>query len=158
MSKNIINVLIVDDTRIIRERIKRHLEAINKCNLQFHVFEADTYESAMDLMNNTLIDVVLIDLQIDYTQAINTVEIIKDSSTANVAAMSNSLNLQHIVDSIHTDIDVYIIKAVSVKKFREGLDGILSVLICGHRINGQAPDVIRYIKEGIISVFDKRNL
>jgi len=107
-----INVLLVDDDALLRDGLRSLLE---KESFIKNVFEASDKETALSVLTNKSIDLVLLDIRLQYSSGLDILQVIKSKKNCPKVIVVTGLEgqelivtlLKHGVDSILSKLDGY---------------------------------------------------
>ena len=114
MEKNEFSILVVDDEEDIRENLKIILEAEG-----YNIFDADSGEEAIKILQNTKIDLVLLDLKMKGMSGEETLRKIKElNSETMVIILTGYATLDSSLEAIKYGAYDYIRKPVSINEIK----------------------------------------
>lgn len=103
-----INIIIADDQKLVREGIKMLLSLYTEVKI---IGEATNGIELLNLMKNELPDVVLMDVRMPLMNGIECTKIIKNSyKTVKIIILTSFNNDEYIFDSINSGADGYLLK------------------------------------------------
>lgn len=103
-----INIIIADDQKLVREGIKMLLSLYTEVKI---IGEATNGIELLNLMKNKLPDVVLMDVRMPLMNGIECTKIIKNSyKTVKIIILTSFNNDEYIFDSINSGADGYLLK------------------------------------------------
>jgi len=117
-------VMVVDDSRIMRGIVKRTFE---KLNTQAEFLEAGDGKTALQLLTNNKVDLVLLDWNIpcisgiDFLRQVREMDEYHDTPIVMVTSEASKMN---IVEAVKAGVTSYIIKPFSEAVFMEKISNI----------------------------------
>ncbi len=121
-----IKVMLVDDHKLIREGLKAHFRNDNRFEI---VCEASNGEEAMEMLKNTSVDIVLMDINMDVMDGIEcTTEIVKIYPQVKVLALTMLAENQHIKQMLKAGAVGYLLKNSSEEEIKQGIISVNSGL------------------------------
>ena len=81
--ENLINILIVDDEQIVIDSIKKHLRSES----EYQIFSSNEVESALKILDDTSIDIVLTDLMMPEIDGLEFLKILQNKNANIIAIM-----------------------------------------------------------------------
>jgi DNA-binding NarL/FixJ family response regulator len=118
--------MLVDDHKLIREGLKAHFRNDNRFEI---VCEASNGEEAMEMLKNTSVDIVLMDINMDVMDGIEcTTEIVKIYPQVKVLALTMLAENQHIKQMLKAGAVGYLLKNSSEEEIKQGIISVNSGL------------------------------
>src|SRR5205823_1436691 len=110
--KQIKEVLIVDDHRLVRDGLKLMLSTF-KQSMQFNIDEAENGEEALKRVSRKNYDLIIMDYSLpDMSGAETTIKIIRYRSESKILALSNYDELAYIQSMIDAGVKGYVLKNI----------------------------------------------
>lgn len=108
------NVLIIDDSKTVREKIKAILKLRN-----YNVLESATGKKGLEIINNTIIDLLILDMQLDDMHGLDVLKSIKSNYNNNfpVIAVSGSNDSDVIRKALKGGVLDFIHKPIILEEF-----------------------------------------
>lgn len=121
MQNNVINVLIVDDHKMVRDGIRVMLETLES-NYTYQIEEADGGEKALRILHDKTFDVVLMDQQMPKMSGVEAVkQIIKNKINVKILAVSNYDEVADIRNMINSGASGYILKNITPDELQKAI-------------------------------------
>lgn len=123
----IVNVLIADDHKIIRDGMKMVLNSVP--THQYVVFEADGYDSAVNLLNNSSvhIDIAFVDYRMGKTTGDELVRYIASKHPEiKTVGISNYDESAYVFKMVHAGAKGYVLKNIGVDELQNCIDKVLT--------------------------------
>lgn len=109
------NVLIVDDEDDFRETLVKRLQKRN-----LNVFGAESGQTALDLMNTRLFDVVILDVKMPGMNGLDTLrEMKKKNPLMEVILLTGHASMESGVEGMHLGAFDYVMKPVNIDDLLE---------------------------------------
>jgi len=125
-NKQAINVLIIDDHKMIRDGLKIMLASLNKF-IHFKVLEAESGEEAMIKINRNRFEVVIIDYQMPGFSGAETIyRILRFKPEMKILALSNYDELPYIQSVMDAGAKGYVLKNIEPAEMLNAIKTILS--------------------------------
>lgn len=122
----LINILIVDDHQLVRDGIKTMLESKEK-EYTYIITEASSGSEAIELLEKTIIDIILIDQQMPGLSGSETVKKIKSlHPKSKILAISNYDEIAYINDMLKSGANGYVLKNIDPNELVKAIETILS--------------------------------
>jgi len=122
-----VNVLIADDHKIIRDGMKMVLNSVE--NNEYTVFEADSYESAIALIDSgeAIIDIAFVDYRMG---AINGDELVSYLAVKHpeikTVGISNYDETAYVIKMVHAGAKGYVLKNIGVEELQLCIEKVLT--------------------------------
>ena len=117
------NVLIVEDHELTRFGLKT---AFENCSFVNNLFEAESAESALDIVNNNTIDLVIMDLGLPGMNGIEATKKIKQEKTEiKVVILTSHNDVQEVLNSLKAGANAYCSKEINPKRLTEVVQSVL---------------------------------
>lgn len=137
-----IDILLVDDHPLFREGLKSRLSLDGGFNI---VGEAEDGKKALELINNTKFDVVLMDINMPQMSGMYVLELIKEKNVDfKVLMLSMHDNREYIVSAMRHGADGYILKDVPGQEL---IDAIKKVALGSRYFSSEVTDILSKDKE-----------
>lgn len=125
-ANSLLNILIVDDHKLVRDGIKTMLES-KEDDYTFIITEAASGMEAIDIIQKTNIDVVLMDQQMPELSGAETVQKIrKINPSLKILAISNYDEIAYINDMLKSGASGYVLKNIDPNELIKAIETILS--------------------------------
>ncbi len=126
LTKNkLIEILIVDDHKMVRDGIKTMLESQEE-RISFSIEEAETGEAAIELISKKKYDIVLMDQQLPGISGAEVVlKIVKLRPEIRVLAVSNYDEFAYISDMLKSGAKGYVLKNIGPDELFKAIETIL---------------------------------
>lgn len=125
-NKKVINVLIIDDHKMIRDGLKLMLASLNKF-IHFKVLEAESGEDAMIKINRNHFELVIIDYQMPGFSGAETIyRILRYKPEMKILALSNYDELPYIQSVMDAGAKGYVLKNIEPAEMLNAIKTILS--------------------------------
>lgn len=123
---SVINVLIIDDHKMIRDGLKVMLASLSKFQL-FKLVEADSGEDAIKKISKTSFEVVIIDYQMPGLSGAETIQrILRFRPKMKIMALSNYDELSYIQSMMDAGAKGYILKNIEPAEMLNAIRTILA--------------------------------
>lgn len=121
------NILVVDDSRIMRNIVKN---ALNKSNIsEFHVLEASNGLDAWQLIQSKSIDLLLLDWNMPKLNGLDLVKRLRDSvqfKTLPVIMITSEAAKYNVIEAVKAGVNDYIIKPLSEESLLTKIDQLMA--------------------------------
>ena len=125
-NSSVINVLVIDDHKMIRDGLKLMLASLIKFQL-FKLVEADSGEDAIKKISKTSFDVVIIDYQMPGLSGAETIQrILRFRPKMKILALSNYDELSYIQSMMDAGAKGYILKNIEPAEMLTAIKTILA--------------------------------
>ena len=123
---SVINVLVIDDHKMIRDGLKVMLASLSKFQL-FKLVEADSGEDAIKKINKNTFEVVIIDYQMPGLSGAETIQrILRFRPKMKILALSNYDELSYIQSMMDAGAKGYILKNIEPTEMLNAIKTILA--------------------------------
>lgn len=124
--KQAVNVLIIDDHKMVRDGLKVMLASLNKC-IPFKVFEAENGEDAVKKINRQHFDLVIIDYQMPGMSGADIIyRILRFKPEMKILALSNYDELPYIQSMMDAGARGYVLKNIEPAEMLNAIKTILA--------------------------------
>jgi DNA-binding response OmpR family regulator len=120
MSKNIINVLVVDDEVKITEVISSFLQSRG-----FEVFEVDNGKEALEVFERENISLIILDLMLPDISGEDICKTIRKQSRVPIIMLTAKVKESDMIEGLQMGADDYIIKPFSLKELHARIEAVL---------------------------------
>lgn len=125
-NKEALNVLIIDDHKMIREGLKLMLASLKKY-MHFKIFEAESGEDAMSKIGRNSIELVIIDYQLPGFSGAETIyRILRFKPKVKILALSNYDEFPYIQSMMDAGANGYVLKNIEPWELLNAIKTILS--------------------------------
>jgi len=122
-----LQLLIVDDHKMIRQGIRLMLESADNDKYKFIFDEAESGEEAITKTNNINYDVIIMDYQLPKMSGAEATKLImKHEPKSNILALSNYDEYMYIDNMIAAGAKGYVLKNIGVKDLLNAIESILN--------------------------------
>lgn len=124
--QDLINILIVDDHKMVRDGLKVMLESKSD-SINFVITEAENGDEALELVAKNEYDIILMDHQLPTISGSEVVSrIIKINPTAKILAVSNYDEFAYISEMLKSGAKGYVLKNIGPDELFKAIETILS--------------------------------
>ncbi len=125
IKKNIVNILIVDDHKLVRDGLIVMLTSL-KNDIKFNIIESDNGRQAIAKLDHTDVDIILLDYQMQgMTGAETARRILRFKPKAKILALSNYDEESYIISMMDAGAMGYILKNVNPPELLTAITTIL---------------------------------
>ncbi len=120
-----LDILIIDDHRLVRDGIKTMLET-QSADYNFKVSEAESGEEGVEIIKNKDFDIILVDYQLPTMNGAETVkQILLHKPKAKILTISNYDEYAYITNMIKVGVKGYVLKNISPNELINAIETIL---------------------------------
>lgn len=124
--KEVINTLIIDDHKMVRDGLKIMLESLRH-SIHFKVQEAESGEEAMIKINRSSFDVAIVDYQMPGISGVETIQrILRFKPQIKILALSNHDELSYIQSMMDAGARGYVLKNIEPAELLNAIKTIRS--------------------------------
>lgn len=122
-------VLVVDDSRIMREIVKKSLLEVKKYSFEFQ--EADNGVDAFNILEDNKIDILLVDWNMPHLSGLDlTKELRALSKYAKlpIIMITSEAAKYNVIEAVKAGVNDYLIKPIKSNKLIEKIEQVISTL------------------------------
>ena len=117
------NILIVEDHALTRFGLKTAFES---CDFIENIFEAESAEAAIDIVNNNHIDLIIMDLGLPGMNGIEGTSIIKEKNhEIKVVVLTSHNDVQEVLNSLKAGANAYCSKEINPTRLTQVVQSVL---------------------------------
>ena len=118
------NVLVVDDSKIMRNIVKNTFATLD---IPCKFFEADNGRAALDKLEEVKIDLVLLDWNMPQLSGIEFLKKVRNDnrySSLPVIMITSEAAKYNVIEALEAGVTAYIVKPINEKKFKEKITSL----------------------------------
>ena len=117
------NILIVEDHELTRFGLKTAFEV---CDFVKNIYEAESAESAIEIVNQNLVDLIIMDLGLPGMNGIEATQVIKDlNSDIKIVILTSHNDEQEVLNTLKAGANAYCSKEINPQRLIQVIQSVL---------------------------------